>query len=448
MSNSGAPGLFSKFFKPSFKLGTLAFLLIASFSLVMANPIPAGNTHGQKKREIKPEELYELVRLIVDQNYLDSTFNNQDLSIWSSERRYQSKIKTYEDSKKAIQTMLASLGDRYTRFLDKEEYKDELQSIEAKLPGIGIQIGLDKNQKIVVIAPIQGTPAFKSGLMPKDEIIEVGGISTKGLSIEEVASKIRGTPGTDVKLVIMRGDSKKEFSITRAEIKIEAIPEGQSTKLSNDICYIHLSTFIAHNAATEFADKLKQLGNCPGLILDLRNNPGGLLDNAINIANMFLEDKQDIVSTVDRDSYVSTKATSENRLAVYKGELVVLVNEGSASASEILSGALKDNNRAVLVGEKTFGKGLVQLVRDLPDGSGINITTAKYLTPNGTDINKIGIQPQYKVKLSKDEILNKKGPWFVDFENIVNPEKALKETKDLQLLKAITVIKEELNKPS
>lgn len=440
MSTERIIRLFTNSLKSTFRLGTLAFLLVISFSLVFAAPTPVGN-----HREIKPEELYELVRLIVDQNFLDSTFNSQDLAIWSIDRRYKGKIKTYEDSKKAIQTMLASLGDRYTRFLDKDEYKDELQAIDAKLPGIGIQIGLDKSQKIVVISPIQGTPAFKSGLMPKDEILEVDGTSTKGLSIEEVANKIRGTPGTSVKLLVLRGDLKKEFSIVRAEIKIEAIPEGQSKKISDQICYIHLSTFISHDASTEFADKLKQLGDCPGLIMDLRNNPGGLLDNAINIANIFLEDGLDIVSTVDRDSYVATKSTSKNRLFDYRGKLVVLVNEGSASASEILSGALKDNGRAVLVGEKTFGKGLVQLVRDLPDGSGINITTAKYLTPNGTDINKIGIQPNYKVKLEKEDILDKKGPWFIDFDNIVDPDKALSNTKDLQLAKAITVMNAELD---
>ncbi|MDJ0625128.1 MAG: S41 family peptidase [Candidatus Caenarcaniphilales bacterium] len=438
--------MFSKFLKaPKYsliKLSSIVYLLAITISFtfsISATP--------RVQRNIQPDELYELVRLIVNQNYLDTTYNNQDLDIWSSERRYKDKIKSYDDAKKAIQTMLASLGDRYTRFLDKEEYADELQAIDAKLPGIGIQIGLDKTQKIIVIAPIQGTPAFKAGLMPKDEILEVDGTPTKGLSIEEVANKIRGTPGTKVKLLILRNESEKSFEITRAEIHIEAIPEGQAAKINDDICYIHLSTFISQDAAKEFANKLKQLNKCPGLILDLRNNPGGLLDNAILLANMFLEDGLDIVSTVDRDGYVNTKATGDKRLAQFDGKLVILVNEGSASASEILSGALKDHGRAVLVGEKTFGKGLVQLVRDLPDGSGINITTAKYLTPKGTDINKIGIQPNHKVKLTKDDLEEKKGPWFIDYDNIVKPETALNENsvKDIQLAKAISILKKELN---
>ncbi len=416
------------------------FLVIClSFGLIVAQ----GQSRTQI-RKIQPDELYEFVRSIVDQYYLDPNYNNQDLSIWSLDRRYKGKINTYDDSKKAIQTMLASLGDRYTRFLDKDEYKDELQAIDAKLPGIGIQIGLDKSQKIVVIAPIQGTPAFKAGLMPKDEILEVDGTSTKGLSIEEVANKIRGTPGTNVKLLVLRGDQKKEYSITRAEIKMEAIPEGQAKKVNENICYIHLSTFISHDAAKEFSDKLTQLGNCPGLIVDLRNNPGGLLDNAISIANIFLDNNLDIVSTVDRDGYVFTKTTDDKRLANYKGKLIVLVNEGSASASEILSGALKDHGRAILVGEKTFGKGLVQLVRDLPDGSGLNITTAKYLTPNGTDIHKIGIQPNYKVKLTEENLKNKEGPWFIEYDNIIDSKVDFMKTKDLQLAKAIEVMNKEL----
>ncbi len=426
--------MFTKVLQNFFKFSLIVGLVLFSFGV-----------NARTQRPIQADELYELVRLIIDQNYLDSSYNNQDLSIWSLDKRYKDQIKTYDDSKKAIQTMLASLGDRYTRFLDKDEYKDELQAIDAKLPGIGVQIGLDKSQKIVVIAPIQGTPAFKAGLMPKDEILEVDGTATQGLSIEEVANKIRGTPGTQVKIKVLRGEAKKDFSITRAEIKMEAIPEGQAKKLNDKICYIHLSTFISHDAAKEFSDKLTQLGNCPSLIVDLRNNPGGLLDNAISIANIFLEDHLDIVSTVDRDGYVFTKATDEKRLSSYKNPLIVLVNEGSASASEILSGALKDHGRAILVGEKTFGKGLVQLVRDLPDGSGINITTAKYLTPNGTDIHKIGIQPNYKVSLNEENYKNKQGPWFSDFDNIVDTNKVdFIKTKDLQLAKAIEVVNKEL----
>jgi carboxyl-terminal processing protease len=428
------------------------FIKLASFSslliLTCTSSINLEVTARPQSQELKPEELYQIVQTMVYSYYLDPSFNNQDLSIWSVDKRYKDKLKTYDDSKKAIQTMLASLGDRYTRFLDKEEFKEELQAIDAKLPGIGIQIGLDKSQRIIVIAPIQGTPAFKAGLMPKDEILEVDGTPTKGLSIEEVANKIRGNPGSEVKILVQRGNEKKDFSITRAEIKMEAIPEGQALKVNEKACYIHFSSFIGKDSSDEFASKLKQLGTCEGLILDLRNNPGGLLDNAISIANIFMDDKLDIVSTVDRDGYVITKTTGDKRSIEYKGKLVVLVNEGSASASEILSGALKDQNRAVLVGEKTFGKGLVQLVKGIPDergsAGGLNITMAKYLTPKGTDIHKIGIEPNYKVKLTEENYKNKQGPWFSDFDNIIDPKLDLKKTTDLQLKKAIEVLNKEL----
>ncbi|MDX1918815.1 MAG: S41 family peptidase [Candidatus Caenarcaniphilales bacterium] len=417
--------------------GLFAFCLLVCLSFV---PVSAAET-----RELKPEQLYELVRLVIQQSFIDTAYNKQDLAIWAIDRRYKDKIKTYQDSKLAINTMLASLGDRYTRFLDKDEYKDELQAINAKLSGIGIQIGLNKERKIVVIAPIQGAPAFKAGLLPKDEIIEVDGVSTKGLSIEEVANKIKGPAGSKVKLTVQREKEKKFFNVERAEITLESIPEGHAMKLNDRICYIHLSSFISHNATNELSDRLEGLGHCPALVLDLRSNPGGLLDNSISMANIFLEQGLDIVSTVDRNGYVQTKATDEKpAFTYYTGKMVVLVNEGSASASEILSGALKDHGRAVLIGEKTFGKGLVQLVRDLPDGSGVNITTAKYLTPNGSDIHEIGIEPHYKVSLKAQDLKDKKGPWFIDFENISG--KNVNTSKDVQLSKAIEILEKEFSK--
>ncbi len=393
------------------------------------------------QKSITPEQLYELTRLMLQQNYLDKTFNNQDLEIWSLDKRYKGRLKDFDDSSKAIETMVASLGDRYTRYLDQKAYKEEIEAINAKLTGIGIQIGLNKEQKVIVIAPIQDTPAFKAGFLPKDEILEVNGESTKGLSIDEVAGKIRGIAGTKVKILIQRGEEKKLYEVERAEIHVESIPEDHYKKFENKICYIHLASFISQDAAKEFSEKLKKLGDCPSLILDLRNNPGGLLDNAIEISNIFLEENQDIVSTVDRDGYILTKKTGNSDFK-YKGNLALLVNEGSASASEILAGALKDNKRAVLIGTTTFGKGLVQIVRDLPDGSGINITAAKYLTPNGTDIHEIGIKPNYEIKLNKEDLEAKKGPWFMNYDNIMEQNKDF--NKDLQLKKAKEILSKKL----
>lgn len=418
------------------------FIVVSVFILLISCGLFASEEINNKKKEITPAQLYEVVRLLIKQAYLDKTFNNQDWDIWTYENRYKDQLNTFDDSTKAIQTMLASLGDRYTRYLDKKEYGEEVDAINAKLQGIGIQIGLDKEKKVVVIAPIQGTPAFKAGFLPKDIIDEVDGKSTNGLSVEEVANMIRGLPDTTVKIKILREGKELTHEVKRAEIKIDAIPADHYKKLTDEICYIHLTSFISQKASEELVNKLKELGECPSLIFDLRNNPGGLLYNAIEMSSIFLEDGMDIVSTVDRDGYVDTQTTVKKPLMKYNGEMVILVNSGSASASEILSGALKDNGRAVLVGDTTFGKGLVQIVRTLPDGSGVNITAAKYLTPNGSDIHEIGIKPHHKVKLSADDFEENKGPWFFNRENIY--EKNIDTDKDVQLAKAMSILEKKV----
>lgn len=396
------------------------------------------------KREISERELYEIVRKLIKTNFLDKTYNGQDIELWSFDKRYAKQVKDYDDVTKAIQTMLVSLDDRYTRYLDRKQYKEELEAINAKLFGIGIQIGLDKQSKVIVIAPIQDSPAFEAGFLPKDEILQIDGESIKGLSIEEVAGKIRGLPGTEVKILIQRGNEQKTFTVKRAEIHVESIPEGHYAKLSDDICYIHLTSFIAQDASQEFVNKMKQMGTCPGIIVDLRNNPGGLLDNAISISSIFLRQGRDVVSTVDRDGYVQTTKTDKDpKVTYYDSKLIVLVNVGSASASEIMSGALKDNARAVLVGDTTFGKGLVQIVKDLPDGSGINITAAKYLTPNGNDIHQIGIEPNYKVELNDEDIKADKGPWFSVYDNLIDDKRDM--SKDKQLTKAKQILRKMLD---
>lgn len=408
--------------------------------LFLSSSLRANDT---ETAEMSPEQLYKLVYLIIEKTYLDKTFNGQDLDIWSMDRRYREQIKTLHDSELAIKTMLISLGDRYTRYLPKKEYQEKMEEINAKLHGIGIQIGLNKEKQVVVIAPIQGSPAFKAGLQSKDEILEVNDQPTKGLSIKDVADQIKGLPGTKVKLSIKRSDEQFSVEVERDEIHIDSIPEKHYTKLSSDICYIHLTSFIAQDATTELIDKMKSLQPCSSLILDLRNNPGGLLRNALEISSIFLEDEMDVVSTVDRDGYVQTQKVVSDISLRYPGDMVVLVNEGSASASEIFSGALQDNGRAMLVGSVTFGKGLVQLVKELPNGGGLNVTTAKYLTPNGTDINKVGIEPDHEVTLSKDEYKDKKGPWFNNHENLTSKETDY--SKDKQLNKAISILEKRLN---
>lgn len=371
-----------------------------------------------------PTDLYDQVWRLVNTKFVDQTNNLQDWSKWR--HKYDNKIMTNEDAYVAINTMIASLNDPYTKFLDPKEFAEETSSIKGSLKGIGIQIGV-KEGKLTVIAPIEDTPAEKAGLKADDEILEIDGKSTKGITVDKAADQIRGREGTTVTLLIKRGSNEpKLYTITRATIEIKSISQKipDNIAMPSDIGYIRLSSFISRNAASEFRSILEQGYNKKGFIIDLRSNPGGLLSNAIYISDMFL-DGGVIVSTVDRDGYKefqkATKGTVTNK------PVVILINKGSASASEIFSGAMKDNGRAILVGEQSFGKGLVQEINKLPYEAGINITIQKYLTPNGTDINKKGITPDVIVKLTEEDVKNK---------------------DDVQLKKAIEVMQRVTNKQS
>jgi carboxyl-terminal processing protease len=351
-----------------------------------------------------PDQLYSEVWSLIHSKYVDLTDNSQDWDIWRN--RYKGKLKTKDDAYVAIDTMLASLNDPYTRFLDPKEFAEETSSIKGSLQGIGVQIGM-KDGNLVVIAPIEGSPAEQAGMMTDDIILEIDGVSTKGITIDKAADKIRGDAGTEVTLLVKRkNDELKKFTITRAEIEIKSVSVKTpiETKIPDSIQYIRLSSFISKNAASEVLNILKNTQNTKkGYILDLRSNPGGLLSNAILISDMFLQGGA-IVSTVDRFGYKDT--TRAAKLRITNKPLIVLVNKGSASASEIFSGAMKDNCRATLVGEQTFGKGLVQEINRLSDDAGVNITIQRYLTPNGTDIHKKGIAPDVVVKLTVDDVKN------------------------------------------
>ena len=351
-----------------------------------------------------PIELYDNVWRLVNTKFVDQTNNSQDWSKWR--HKYDRYIMTNEDAYVAINTMLASLNDPYTRFLDPKEFAEETSSIKGSLKGIGIQIGV-KDGKLMVIAPIEDTPAEKAGLLADDEILEINGKSTKGITVDKAADQIRGKEGTQVTLLIKRKNVEpKAYTITRAEIELKSISQKlpENIKMPDNVGYIRLSSFISRNASKEFEDLLKSMSDKKGYIVDLRSNPGGLLSNAIFISDMFLNGEV-IVSTVDRDGYKETQRSVKGR--VTDKPLVVLINEGSASASEIFSGAMKDNHRAVIVGKQSFGKGLVQEINKLPYEAGVNITIQKYLTPNGTDINKKGITPDIVVELTEENVKNK-----------------------------------------
>jgi carboxyl-terminal processing protease len=351
-----------------------------------------------------PKEVIDQTWQIVFRDYLDIN-GKYTPEKWRNLRR-QVLSKTYGSSKEsyeAIRGMLASLDDPYTRFMDPREFKEMQIDTSGELTGVGIQLSLDKDTKeLVVVSPIEGSPASRAGVMPKDVILSIDGKSTKGMSTEDAVKLIRGQAGTTVNLQLRRDGKVVDAPLVRARIELHAVDSQVNTTADGTrIGYIRLKQFNA-NAAKDMADALKKLEgeNVQGYVLDLRSNPGGLLMASIAIARQWM-DEGVIVSTKTRDGIQDTKRA--NGRALTQRPLVVLVNEGSASASEILSGALQDNHRAVVVGEKTFGKGLVQSVRGLSDGSGMTVTIAKYLTPNGRDIHKHGIDPDVRAKLTAQE---------------------------------------------
>lgn len=352
-----------------------------------------------------PAELYDNVWRLINTKYVDLSDNGQVWTRWRT--KYQDKLKTPEDAYVAIDTMLTSLNDPYTRFLDPKEFAEETSSIKGSLKGIGVQIGL-KDGNLVVIEPVVGSPAEKAGLLADDKILEINGVSTKGINIEKAAELIRGEVGTQVKLLVKRKDMEPlTFNVTRAEIEVKAVSTKPpiEVQIPDDIQYIRLTSFISKNASSEIRDILIKSRDKKGYILDLRSNPGGLLSNAVIMSRMFLRPGETIVSTVDRYGYKDTMKTGGGKIT--NKPLVVIINKGSASASEIFSGAMKENHRATIVGEQSFGKGLVQEINKLPYGSGVNITIQRYLTPDGNDIHKKGITPDVVVKLTEENVKNK-----------------------------------------
>ena len=374
-------------------LGATALMVstVAVFSIGM-------HSQGQALFKESPKELVDEVWQIVYRQYVDGTFNKVD---WQSVRKeYLNKsYNNQQEAYKSVREMLEKLKDPYTRFMDPQEFKNMQVDTSGELTGVGIQITQEeKTKQLVVVSPIEGTPASNAGIMSKDLIVKIDGKSTKGMDTNQAVSLIRGEPGTSVTLTIKRNGNLKDFRIKRAKIEIHPVKFSQNQSPAGNIGYIRLNQFSA-NAAKEMRDAIKDLETkkVAGYIMDLRSNPGGLLYASTDIASMWM-DKGTIVSTVARSGPRKKEVASPGILT--KKPLVILVDGGSASASEILSGALQDNGRATLVGTKTFGKGLVQSVRPLDDGSGLAVTIAKYLTPSGRDINKKGIEPDIEVKLS------------------------------------------------
>ncbi len=380
-----------------------------------------------------PKELVDEVWQVINNSYVDGTFNQTDWRAIRKDylgRQYTDKKEAYT----AIREMLKKLGDPYTRFMDPEEFKNMKIDTSGELTGVGIQLAADeKTKKLTVISPIEGSPASKAGVLSKDIIIKINDQSTEGMDVNKAVTLIRGPIGTSVKLTMIRGDKTIDYELKRELIEIHPVRYNVQKSPSGDIGYIRLTQFSAP-AVKEMRDALRKLEtqNVAGYILDLRSNPGGLLDASIDIARMWIKEGS-IVSTVDRQGESDRKVA--NNSALTDKSVVVLVDGGSASASEILSGALQDNKRAKIIGLRTFGKGLVQSVRNLGDDeSGIAVTIAKYLTPNGRDINKHGIDPDVEIKLTEDQ----QKELLRDRDKIGTPA-------DPQFAKAAQVLSEEIN---
>ncbi len=295
----------------------------------------------------------------------------------------------------AIKGMLGSL-DPHSAFMTPEQYREMQVDTRGEFGGIGIQIGV-KDGMLTVIAPIEDTPAYRAGIKAGDKIIKINNDFTKDMGLHDAVSKMRGAPSTPVKLTILREGWKetKDFTITREIIKIKSV---KSKLLEDGIGYVKINQFQEQTASdlSKALDKLIEQ-NIGYLVLDLRNNPGGLLNSAVDVSSQFLPHNKLVVFIKDRKGekmeYRSGKET-----VIPNIPMVVLVNQGSASASEIVAGALKDWNRGVIIGTQTFGKGSVQSVIPLNDGSAIRLTTARYYTPNGVSIQSTGITPDIVVK--------------------------------------------------
>jgi carboxyl-terminal processing protease len=350
-----------------------------------------------------PKAIVDQVWQLVNREYVDGKFNQQN---WVAIRQdlltknYSSRDEAYV----AIRGALQKLGDPYTRFMDPKQYEALTSQTSGEVSGIGIRMEVNaKTKRLTVVEAIENSPALKAGVKAGDQIVAIDGKLTSSMKVDDASKLIRGKAGTPVTLRLFReGKSDFNLNLTRATIEVPTVRYALRTEGAKKVGYIRLREFSAH-AGDQMRRAIRDLNTkgADSYVLDLRGNPGGLLQASIEIARMWM-DNGSIVRTVDREG-VSDETFKANRTALTNLPLAVLIDGNSASASEILTGALKDNKRAVVIGSQSFGKALVQSVHELADGSGVAITIAHYYTPQGTDINHKGITPDVKLDLSESQ---------------------------------------------
>lgn len=395
----------SKSILRSFILVIITVIVTVSVINFVSIPLPGGNVILSARDY---QNLKEMRKLLGIKEFLEDY--------------YYKEIDRDKLEEGAIRGMLQSLEDPYTVYMTREEYEDFMVHTTGTYGGIGIVVEKGEDGYITIVAPIEDTPGERAGLKAGDKIIKVDGKDVRGDQLEQAVSMMKGPEGTEVKLTILRkGMEPFQVSIIREQIRLKTV---KAQMKEGNIGYIRISAF-DEKTFKDFNSELKKLvkSGMKGLVIDVRNNPGGLLDQVVEIADLLMG-KGLIVYTENRQGNREEKVSDAGKLGL---PLVVLVNQGSASASEILAGAIQDSGTGVLVGTKTFGKALVQTVRELKDGSAIKITVAQYYTPKGRSIQGKGIQPDYIIEMPEDGVMG-------DYEG----------GKDPQLSKAMEIIRSQV----
>ena len=357
------------------------------FSLMLISPV--GDAAKTDKKAVSEEDTYELLNLFGE--VLERAKNS-----------YVDEVSDEQLIQSAINGMLVSL-DPHSSYMDGKDFRYMSEQTQGKFGGLGIEVTMESGV-VKVVSPIDDTPAHKAGLKPGDYIVNIDGQPVVGMTLNDAVDKMRGKVGSKVKLTIRRFNQKPfDVTIKREEIKIQTV---KSSIKSEDVAYVRITSFsdntdkMVEKAVKDAKKKLK--GNLKGIILDIRNNPGGLLDQAVSVSDLFLN-QGEIVSTRSRNEEDTVKYNAKKGDIADGLPIVIIVNDGSASASEIVAGALQDHKRAVILGEKTFGKGSVQTVIPLGKHGAMRLTTARYYTPSGRSIQVKGIEPDVAVKPAKVE---------------------------------------------